>query len=42
MIGRRIKFLVHAMEGDVEIGRGIHERVVIDLAAFAKQLATKA
>ena len=42
VIGRRIKFLVHAMEGDVEIGRGIHERAVIDLATFSKQLATKA
>jgi len=30
------------MEGDVEIGRGIHERAVIDLATFSKQLATKA
>ena len=40
--GRRIRFLVHAMDGDEEIGRGIHERVVIDLAAFSKRLAMKA
>jgi len=38
--GRRIQFLVHAMDGDEEIGRGIHERIVIDLAAFSKRLAT--
>jgi predicted thioesterase len=29
------------MDGDEEIGRGIHERVVIDLAAFSKRLAAK-
>ena len=38
--GRRIQFLVHAMDGDEEIGRGTHERIVIDLAAFSKRLAT--
>lgn len=39
--GRRIKFAVHALDGAEEIGRGIHERVVIDLAAFSKRLAAK-
>jgi len=32
---------VRAMDGDEEIGRGTHERVVIDLAKFSRRLATK-
>jgi len=39
--GRHITFRVHAMDGAEEIGRGTHERVVIDLAKFAERLAAK-
>lgn len=39
--GRQIEFAVHAMDGSETIGRGTHERAVIDLATFAKRLAAK-
>jgi len=39
--GRHIEFQVHAMDGAEEIGRGTHERVVIDLAKFSERLAAK-
>lgn len=41
VVGKHIEFQVHAMDGDEEIGRGTHERVVIDLAKFSRRLATK-
>lgn len=39
--GRQIEFSVRAMDGDEEIGRGAHGRVVIDLARFSARLAAK-
>ena len=39
--GRHIEFQVHAMDGAEEIGRGTHERVVIELAKFSERLAAK-
>ena len=39
--GRHIEFQVHAMDGTEEIGRGTHQRVVIDLAKFSERLAAK-
>lgn len=36
--GRHIEFRVTAADGPVEIGRGTHERVVIDLATFCQRL----
>jgi fluoroacetyl-CoA thioesterase len=36
--GRRIEFSVRAADGNEEIGTGSHERMVIDLARFAKRL----
>jgi fluoroacetyl-CoA thioesterase len=36
--GRRIEFSVRATDGNEEIGAGSHERMVIDLARFAKRL----
>ena len=39
--GRHIGFRVKAMDGTEEIGRGNHERVVIDLAKFSSALAAK-
>jgi predicted thioesterase len=39
--GRQIEFLVRANDGDEEIGRGTHGRVVIDLAKFSERLARK-
>jgi hypothetical protein len=41
VVDKYIEFKVHAMDGDEEIGRGTHERVVIDLAKFSRRLATK-
>lgn len=41
VVDKHIEFQVHAMDGDEEIGRGTHERVVIDLAKFSRRLATK-
>lgn len=40
--GRHITFAVRATDGDEEIGSGTHERVLIDMARFATQLARKA
>ena len=39
--GRHIEFRVHAMDGNDEIGRGTHGRVVIDLAAFTERMVAK-
>jgi len=39
--GRHIEFAVHATDGPEEIGRGTHERAVIDLVKFAERLAAK-
>jgi fluoroacetyl-CoA thioesterase len=39
--GRHIEFEVKAMDGNEEIGRGTHGRVVIDLKKFAERLAAK-
>jgi predicted thioesterase len=36
--GRKIAFRVWAADGRTEIGRGTHERVVIDLAKFSARL----
>jgi fluoroacetyl-CoA thioesterase len=36
--GRIIRFGVRARDGDTEIGNGTHERVIIDLAKFARRL----
>lgn len=41
VVGRQIEFLVHATDGDDEIGRGTHGRVVIDMATFSDRLAAK-
>jgi fluoroacetyl-CoA thioesterase len=40
--GRRIEFAVTARDEIEEIGRGTHERMVIDLARTAERLAKKA
>jgi len=39
--GRRVEFTIRAMDGTEVIGMGNHERVVIDLARFSRQLALK-
>ena len=39
--GRHLEFRVSAMDGTEEIGRGTHERAVIDLARFSARLAAK-
>ena len=39
--GRHIEFRVRAVDGDDEIGRGTHGRVLIDLARFDELLAAK-
>jgi fluoroacetyl-CoA thioesterase len=36
--GRRVEFMVRAIEGDKEIGVGSHSRAVIDIAKFARRL----
>ena len=36
--GRRIEFRVEAVDGSDVIGRGTHERIVIDLARFSERL----
>lgn len=41
VVGRHIEFEVRAMDGAEEIGRGTHERVVIDLVKFSERLAAK-
>ena len=40
--GRRIEFTVRARDASEEIGAGMHERVVVDLARLAKRLNAKA
>jgi fluoroacetyl-CoA thioesterase len=37
--GRRIDFNVSASDGKVEIGKGNHQRIVIDLRSFNERLA---
>lgn len=39
--GRRVVFRVTARDEKEEIGRGVHERLVIDLARFAERLKAK-
>jgi len=39
--GRRIDFKVSASDGKDEIGRGTHQRIVIDLQTFNERLAGK-
>jgi predicted thioesterase len=39
--GRRVSFSVAARDPTEEIGRGSHERVVIDIAAFSERLKKK-
>src|SRR5512144_200791 len=39
--GRHIEFRVEARDGDEEIGRGTHGRVVVDLADFSARLVAK-
>lgn len=39
--GRQIAFRVNAVDGTEEIGRGTHDRAVINLAKFSERLAAK-
>jgi predicted thioesterase len=39
--GRRIEFRIDATDGIEQIGAGVHERVVIDVAKFVARLAQK-
>jgi predicted thioesterase len=39
--GKRIDFKVSARDGTEEIGRGSHQRIVIDLRSFNERLAKK-
>lgn len=39
--GKRIDFKVSARDGQEEIGRGTHQRIVIDLQSFNERLARK-
>ena len=39
--GRRIEFIVRAVDETEEIGRGVHERTIIDLARLSKRLDAK-
>ena len=41
VVDKHIEFQVRAMDGDEEIGRGTHERVVIDLERFAARLGAQ-
>jgi fluoroacetyl-CoA thioesterase len=41
MNGKRIDFKVSAIDGQEEIGRGSHQRIVIDLQSFNERLAQK-
>jgi fluoroacetyl-CoA thioesterase len=36
--GRRVEFAVRAREGEKEIGVGVHQRVVIDVAKFTARM----
>ena len=40
--GRQIEFVVSALDGTEEIGRGTHSRALIDLARFTQRLSAKA
>ena len=40
--GKRIDFKVSASDGKEEIGKGSHQRIVIDLRSFNERLAKKA
>ena len=40
--GRHIEFRVDAKDGTEEIGAGVHERMIIDLAKFLQRLAQRA
>lgn len=42
VVGRHLEFRVNAMDDAEEIGRGTHERIVIDLVKFSKRMAEKA
>jgi fluoroacetyl-CoA thioesterase len=39
--GKRLEFTVSAADGDEEIGRGTHERIVINVANFITRLQEK-
>src|SRR5215472_12599895 len=39
--GKHLEFAVTAVDGDEEIGKGTHERVVIDVAKFVARLEEK-
>jgi fluoroacetyl-CoA thioesterase len=39
--GRRVDFKVSASDGTEEIGKGTHQRIVIDLRSFNERLARK-
>lgn len=39
--GKRVEFEVSASDGKEEIGRGTHQRIVIDLRSFNERLARK-
>ena len=39
--GRHIEFQIDAKDGIEQIGTGIHERMIIDLATFAQRLKAK-
>jgi fluoroacetyl-CoA thioesterase len=39
--GRRIEFLVRAVDGEEEVGKGTHERMVINLVKFGERLKAK-
>jgi fluoroacetyl-CoA thioesterase len=39
--GKRLEFSVSAVDGDEEIGKGTHERIVIDVAKFIARLQQK-
>lgn len=39
--GRHVEFRINALDGTEEIGRGTHQRVVVDLASFSQRLAAK-
>jgi predicted thioesterase len=39
--GRRVDFKVSASDGKEEIGKGTHQRIVIDLRSFNERLAGK-
>lgn len=39
--GRRIEFRIRALDESEEVGAGIHERMLIDLARFSERLKSK-